>query len=355
MISAAAFLNEKAFEVSIEGHLTRLYKLKNAKGMDVSITNYGGRIVSLHVPDLCGHLTDVVVGFNSLDDYIRSSEPYYGCIIGRYGNRIKKGKFILDGKSYSLFINNGQNTLHGGKKGFQSVVWSANQLNDSTLELQYLSKDGEENFPGNLDVRVIYSVSHNNELILDYEAKTDKKTIINLTNHTFFNLNGEGSGTINNHLLKIEAHNFTPIDSTSIPLGSIKSVSGTPFDFKKPIAIGRRLKENNEQLRNGNGYDHNFVLDGSGLKHAATITGDKSGIVMDVLTDEPGLQFYGGNFMQGKNVFKSGVRDKVQTAFCLETQHFPDSPNHPSFPSTVLSPGELYKTKSIYRFSTIPK
>jgi aldose 1-epimerase len=251
-----------------------------------------------------------------------------------------------------LFQNNGPNTLHGGKKGFQAVMWDASQPNDTTLVLHYVSPDGEEGFPGNLDVTVTYSVTADNGFKCDYVAKTDKKTVVNLTNHAFFNLNGEGSGSINNHILQIHASRYTPVDSTLIPTGKIEPVAGTPFDFTKPTAIGARLEEDNQQLKYGKGYDHNYVLNGGkGMKKAATVIGDKSGIVMEVHTEEPGLQFYGGNFMQGKNTFKGGSKDEFRTAFCLETQHFPDAPNQPSFPSITLSPGETYKTTSVYKFS----
>ncbi len=344
----------EAFQDTIDGKGTDLYILKNGNGMTAAITNYGGRLVSLIVPNKNGKPTDVVVGFGSVQDYIKSTEAYFGATIGRFGNRIAKGKFTLDGKKYILYKNNGPNTLHGGKKGFGDVVWDAKQLNDSTLELHYISKDEEEGFPGNLDVTVTYTITGNNEFKCDYLATTDKKTVVNLTNHAFFNLNGEGSGTINNHLLQINATQYTPVDSTLIPLGKHEPVEGTPFDFRNPTAIGARVNDAaNNQLKFGKGYDHNFVLnDGSKtMKHAATITGDLSGIAMEVHTQEPGLQFYGGNFMQSKNTFKTGVKDDFRTAFCLETQHFPDSPNQPSFPSTVLEPGQKYQTSSLYRFS----
>lgn len=348
--------DKKNFETTIDGKQTDLYVLKNHNGMEAAITNYGGRLVSLVVPDKNGKMTDVVVGFNSVEDYQKSTEPYFGATIGRYGNRIAKGKFSLDGKQYQLSINNGINTLHGGKKGFQDVVWDADQLNDSTLQLTYLSKDMEEGFPGNLTVKVTYSLTADNGFKAQYEATTDKTTVVNLTNHAFFNLNGEGSGTILNHIVQIDADKYNPIDTGFIPLGPIATVKGTPFDFTTPTAIGARISEDNIQLKNGKGYDHNFVLNGpkvEGLNHAAKVTGDKSGIVMDVYTEEPGLQFYSGNFMLGKNTFSDGSKDDFRTAFAMETQHFPDSPNEPSYPSTVLKPGQVYKTYSIYDFSTI--
>jgi len=345
--------DKKAFQQTIDGKQTDLYTLKNGD-ITAAVTNYGGRLVGLWVPDKNGNPVDVVVGFGSVEGFKNSTEPYFGATIGRYGNRIANGKFSLDGKEYTLFTNNGPNTLHGGKKGFQDVVWDAKQTSDSTLELHYLSPDGEEGFPGNLDVTVTYTLTSNNELRFDYTATTDKKTVVNLTNHAFFNLNGEGSGTINNHILQIDADNYTPVDSTLIPLGKNEGVEGTPFDFRSATAIGARVNDStNMQLKNGTGYDHNFVLrDASkNMKHAATITGDKSGVVMDVYTEEPGLQFYGGNFMQAKNTLKSGAVDSFRTAFCLETQHFPDSPNQPQFPPTVLEPGQTYQTASLYRFS----
>ena len=346
--------DKKNFEDTVDGKQTNLYVLKNHNGMTAAITNYGGRLVSLLVPDKDGKMTDVVVGFNSLEDYANSTESYFGATIGRVGNRIAQGEFSLDGKKYSLFKNNGPNTLHGGKKGFQAVVWNADQPNDSTLILTYLSKDMEEGFPGNLNVKVTYSLTSDNGFKCEYEATTDKKTVVNLTNHAFFNLNGEGSGTILNHSVQLFADGYTPIDSTMIPTGKIEPVAGTPFDFTKPVTIGARIEQDNQQLKYGNGYDHNFVLNETkvnGLNHAATVIGDRSGIVMDIYTEEPGLQFYSGNFMQGKNTFKDGSKDDFRTAFAMETQHFPDSPNQPSFPSIVLNPGQTYHTVSVYQFS----
>ena len=343
-----------SFKKEIDGKQTMLYTLKNKNNAEAIFTNYGGRLVSLLVPDKDGKLVDVVVGFKSVNDYEKSTEPYFGATIGRYGNRIAKGKFTLEGKTYSLFTNNGQNTLHGGKKGYQYVVWDATQPSANTLVLHYLSKDGDENFPGNLDVKVTYTLTDDNELKMDYEAKTDKTTIVNLTNHAFFNLNGDGSGEILNHEVQIYADEYTPVDSTLIPTGKIEKVKGTPFDFTKATTIGARINDKNEQLTFGKGYDHNYVLNKTkamGMFHAATVKGDKSGIVMDIYTQEPGLQFYSGNFMQSKNTFKTGAKDDFRTAIALETQHFPDSPNQPAFPSTVLKPGQVYKTSSVYKFS----
>jgi len=341
------------FTDTLDGKITDLYILKNANGMTVAITNYGGRVVSLLVPDKEGKFRDVSAGFGKVRDYTSPNDMYFGAAIGRYGNRIANAKFTLDGKEYKLAANNGPNSLHGGPKGFHAVVWEAKPVNDSTLELSYHSNDGEEGFPGNLHVKITCALTANNELTFDYEATTDKKTVVNLTNHTYFNLNGEGSGTINNHLLQIHADRYTPVDSTLIPTGKLEPVEGTPFDFRQPQAIGSRIEADHQQLKYGKGYDHNFVLNenkSAGLNHAATVVGDKSDIVMHVFTQEPGVQFYGGNFMDGKNTFKSGAKDGFRTAFCLETQHFPDSPNQPSFPSTVLEPGQTYRTKTVYRF-----
>jgi aldose 1-epimerase len=349
-------LDKKNFRTTIDGKPTGLYILKNNNGVQAAITNYGGRLVSLLVPAKNGKLTNVVVGFDNIQQYQTSTEPYFGAIIGRYGNRIANGKFILDGKEYLLYKNNGTNTLHGGKKGFQYVVWDAKRIGNSILELTYLSKNMEEGYPGNLKVKVTYRLTNNNELKIDYQASTDKKTVVNLSNHAFFNLDEQGSGTINKHLLMINADNYTPVNSTLIPVGKIEPVSGTPFDFRKPTLIGKGLDENNAQIKNGKGYDHNFVLnvnEETDLNTAAIVTGERTGIVMEVLTEEPGVQFYGGNFIQSKNTIRGGGKDDFRTAFCLETQHFPDSPNQPSFPGTVLRPGEIYKTSTVFRFSTI--
>lgn len=353
-ISTASLPERAAFETTIDNKKTDLFILKNSHNVQAAFTNYGGRLVSLLVPDKHGKLVDVVVGFDSVQQYQTSTEPYFGATIGRFGNRIAKGRFSLNNKQYTLLTNNGPNTLHGGKKGFQDVVWDATQLNDQTIVFQYLSKDGEEGFPGNLNVKVTYTLTDNNELKMDYEATTDKTTVVNLTNHAFFNLNGQGSGSILNHLLQINAEQFLPVDSTLIPLGNKESVVGTPFDFKNGEIIGSRIDEEDLQLKNGKGYDHNFVLNKSvqDLKNAAVrVEGDQSGIVMEIFTLEPGIQFYSGNFMLGKNKIRYGKMDDFRTAFALETQHFPDAPNQPAFPSTILTPGEKYSTTSVYKFS----
>jgi len=346
--------SKAAFQKIIDGKNTDLFILRNKNNVEAAFTNYGARILSLSIPDQSGKLTDVIAGFKGVEVYQQSTEPYFGATIGRYGNRIAKGKFKLDGVEYSIFINNSPNALHGGKKGFQDVVWDVRQLNGQTLEFSYLSKDMEEGFPGNLHVKVIYTLSDDNELMINYEAFTDKKTVINLTNHAFFNLNGEGSGSILNHTLKINAGLYTPVDSTLIPLGKLDSVAGSPFDFRQARRIGESIDDDHIQLKYGKGYDHNFVLNTgqNGILNAAAIVmGDKSGIMMEIFTREPGIQFYSGNFMKGKNTFKGGSKDDFRTAFCLETQHFPDSPNQPLFPTTVLNPGEVYKTNSVYKFS----
>ncbi|RYE12005.1 MAG: galactose mutarotase, partial [Sphingobacteriales bacterium] len=313
---------------------------------------YGGRIVSLLLPDKNGNVTDVIVGPESVEGFEKSTEPYYGATIGRYGNRIAKGKFTIDGKEYTSSLNNGPNTLHGGKKGFQYVVWDGKQVDSTTLELTYLSKDMEEGYPGNLNVKVTYQLTDDNTLKVSYEATTDKTTVVNLTNHAFYNLNGSGSGEILNHTLQIDADGYIPVDSTLIPTGEIAKVAGTPFDFTKPTTIGQRINVENEQLKNGKGYDHNYALNKhDDTKAIATITGDLTGITMEVFTVEPGLQFYSGNFMQGKNIIKYGKPDVFRTSFALETQHYPDSPNQPQFPSTLLKPGQTYQTHTVYKFS----
>jgi aldose 1-epimerase len=342
------------FDTLIDGKKVALYQIENKNHVNASFTNFGGRIISLTVPDQVGKMTDVVVGFKTIHEYVKASEPYFGATIGRYGNRIAKGKFAIDGTTYQSPTNNKVNMLHGGTKGYQYVVWDAKKLDDATLEFTYLSVNGEMGFPGNLQVKVIYQLTDDNALKITYEATTDKKTVVNLTNHAFFNLNGEGSGPILDHKLQVFADKYTPVDSTLIPTGVLALVKNTPFDFNELETIGKRIENDNEQLKNGKGYDHNFVLKGDQKgKKAAKVIGDKSGIVMEIYTDEPGLQLYSGNFMEGNNTFKNGSKDEFRTAFCLETQHFPDSPNQKDFPSTVLKPGDRYYTVSEYKFSVV--
>lgn len=346
-------LDDSAFDINKDGKAVKLYWLRSAT-MQLAITNYGGRLVGLWTPDKNGKMIDVVVGLGSVKEYVESTEPYFGATIGRVGNRIAKGKFTLNGERYSVPINNGENSLHGGKNGFQYVVWDAEQPNETTLILNYLSPDMEEGFPGNLNVKVTYSLSDENTVRMEYEATTDKATPVNLTNHAFFNLNGEGSGTILNHSMQIYADKYSPVDKGLIPIGKLEDVKETPFDFIEVHTIGERIDFEDIQLKNGSGYDHNFVLNGTKLQnmnHAATVVGDESGIKMNIFTQEPGLQFYSGNFMRSKNTFKSGVKDNYRTAFCLETQHFPDALNQTSFPSIVLNPNETYHTISEYNFS----
>lgn len=347
--------DKKGFEKTVLNKPAHLFVVKNKAGVEAAFTNYGARWVSMIVPDKNGKFTDVIVGFDNVDGFVSSAEPFFGATIGRYGNRIKAGKITVAGKTYNLDINNGPHTLHGGKGGFHNVMWEGQQVNDSAVAFTYTSPDGEMGFPGTLQAKVTYTLTGNNTIKLDYEAATDKATVCNLTNHAFFNLNGSGSGTINNHILQINADEYTPVDSTLIPFGKMERVAGTPFDFTTPTAIGTRVMDTtNTQLKYGKGYDHNYVLrkgTTNGTTSVANITGDVSGITMNVFTVEPGLQFYGGNFMQSKNNIKGGKKDDFRTAFCLETHHFPDSPNQPGYPSTLLEPGKKYETHSMYQFS----
>jgi aldose 1-epimerase len=343
------------FQKNIDGKVTNLYLLKNDQ-IKVYITNYGGRIVSILTPDRSGQIGDVVLGFKSIDDYLSANGPYHGALIGRVGNRIAKGKFKLGSETYSLPINNNENHLHGGPEGFNNQVWEVKAADDSSITMNYFSSDGEMGYPGNLDVEVMYSLNDENELLITYKATTDKSTPVNLTNHAFFNLAGEANGTINDHLLKLNADHFSPVDKTLIPLGENRSVEGTPFDFRTPKTIGRdlNLQETDLQMEYGGGYDHNFVLnkekDGE-MSLAAYVIDPKSGRRMDIFTEEPGIQFYGGNFMDGSDIGKYGKKFLYRESFALETQHFPDSPNQPSFPNTILNPGEVYQSKSVYKFS----
>ncbi|MBL7800162.1 MAG: galactose mutarotase [Chitinophagales bacterium] len=343
------------FDTIVDGRAVRLFLLKNINEMEVTITNYGARVVSLTTPDNQGSLADIVLGFSSIDDYLKANEPYFGALIGRYGNRIANGKFTLNSQGYTLATNNGVNHLHGGEKGFNAVVWDARQINAKTLELSYLSVDGEEGYPGNLNVKVIYTLTDSNELKVEYSATSDQPTVVNLTHHSFFNLCGEGNGTINDHVLHINADAYTPIDIGLIPTGTLEPVNGTPFDFRTPKMIKTDIQKQNQQLSFGHGYDHNFVLNNTtknaeGLSFAAKITEPLSGRTMEVWTNEPGLQFYSGNFLSGVDIGKCGKPYLFRTAFCLETQHFPNSPNQPNFPTTVLLPDANYHSVCVYKF-----
>lgn len=348
-------LKTSDFQTEIGGKKTDLYLLKNEQ-IEVYITNYGGRIVSLLTPGKKGVMGDVVLGFKSIADYLKAKTPFHGCIIGRYGNRIAKGSFELDGTTHQLPINNNENHLHGGPDGFHNQVWDVVAVDENSIAMTYLSKDGEMGYPGNLSVEVTYAINEKNELSIAYKATTDKATPINLTNHAFFNLAGQAKGSINDHLLMINADHFTPVDEGLIPLGETRSVEDGPFDFRRAKTIGRDLNQqaSNTQLRRGGGYDHNFVLnkDSQGrMSLAARVVDPKSGRQMDVFTEEPGIQFYGGNFMDGSDVGKYGTKFEYRASFALETQHYPDSPNQANFPNTILRPGKTYQTQSIYRFS----
>ena len=331
------------------------FTLKNQRGMEVKIINFGGIVTSIKVPDRSGKFADVVLGFDNPDDYLKP-HPSFGAAVGRYANRIAKGRFTLNGVEYKLAVNNGENHLHGGIKGFDDVFWTAEQVNTAAgpaVRLTYLSKDGEEGYPGNLNVTMTYTLTLRNELRIDYVATTDKDTVINLTHHSYFNLAGEGNGDILNHRLKLNAARFTPTDAGSIPTGELRSVRGTPFDFLTPHAIGDRINQDDEQLKFGNGYDHNFVINGrmGSLRQAAVVTDPSSGRVMEVWTTEPGIQLYTGNFLDGTLVGPSGKAYQRRSGFCLETQHYPDSPNKPNFPTTTLKKGATFKSTTIYRFT----
>lgn len=342
-------IHKEIFGKTLDGKEVELYTLNNENGVELEIMTYGAAIVSLKVPDKDGQIDDIVLGYDNLKDYIDNS-PYFGATIGRYANRIKRGQFTLNGVKYQLTINDGRNHLHGGVKGFDKVFWEANSFKESDgvgVKLTYHSKDGEEGYPGNLTASVTYTLTNNNELKMEYEATTDKPTIVNLTNHSYFNLAGQGIGNILSHKLMINADSFTPVDDELIPTGEIKTVKETPMDFTSPIAIGERIDEVK------GGYDHNFVLnsENNSLSLAAQVYEPTSGRVMEIYTTQPGIQFYSGNFLDGTITGKQERIYKKHYAFCLEPQHFPDSPNHPNFPSVVLNPGEKYLQQSVYVFS----
>ena len=347
-------ITKASFGKTAEGAPVDLYTLKNASGMEVAIATFGGRIVSLKAPGRNGQFTDVVLGFDNMEGYL-GEHPYFGALVGRYGNRIAKGQFKLDGKTYKLAINNGVNALHGGLKGFDKVVWTAREVpgGDPSVELTYVSKDGEEGYPGSLTEKVTYSLTAANELKIEYSATTDKDTVVNVTNHSYFNLAGQGHGDILSHVLQLNAAKFTPVDAGLIPTGELKNVEGTPFDFRQPTVIGSRINAEDEQIKRGGGYDHNFVVDGSAgtLRLAARVSEPTSGRVLEVSTTEPGVQFYTGNFLDGTVKGKGGVAYAKRTGFCLETQHFPDSPNHPDFPTTALKAGAEYNSTTVFKFS----
>lgn len=328
----------------------KLITLRN-KFIEATFTNYGARITGLITPDKQGKPVDVVAGFATVNDYIQATSAYYGPTIGRYANRIAGGKFILNDMTYQLPINNGPNCLHGGG-GLHNKVWEITDEQEDRISMRILSPDGEDGFPGDMEVKVTFTLK-DKDWIIDYEATSNKDTVINLTNHAYFNLNGEGTGAISGHYMQINADSYTPVDANLIPTGDFEAVANTPFDFRQPKAIGQQIDADNEQIKKGNGYDHNYVLNKNRtheLSLAARATGEKSGIVMEVLTTEPGMQFYTGNFMDGTNIFKDGAPDSRRTTFALETQHFPDSPNQPAFPSTLLKPGMVFKSTTIYRF-----
>src|SRR5467141_3529374 len=350
-------IRKETFGKTASGEQIGLYTLSNKKGMEVAITNFGATVVVLKVPDRAGKVADVVLGFDTLQGY-ENGTAYFGATVGRYGNRIGGGKFSIDGKTYTLPKNNGDNTLHGGITGFNKKVWKAREIaskGGESLEFSYLSADGEEGFPGNLSVKVVFALpADRNELKIDYTATTDKDTVLNLTNHSYFNLAGEGNGDILDHVMTLHAKQFTPVEKGLIPTGELKNVAGTPMDFNSATAIGKRINESDEQLVFGKGYDHNWVLaragGGNGLSIAAEAYDPKSGRRLEVLTTEPGVQFYSGNFLDGSKG-KANKAYGQRAAFCLETQHFPDSPNHPNFPSTLLKPNSVFRSQTVFRFS----
>ncbi|GGG79032.1 aldose 1-epimerase [Parapedobacter pyrenivorans] len=348
---------EHLFDHQISGKHTHLIVLENNRGVAVALSDYGARIVSLIVPDKQGDPTDVVLGFDSIQGYLSAQEPYHGVTVGRFANRIASGRFTIDGETFSVQPNNGPNALHGGAGGFHSKVWDRRVVYKEKVDFYYVSTDGEEGFPGRLSVMVKYRLTDENELVISYRAETDKPTVINLTNHAFFNLNGEGNGDVLDHILEIPADKYLPVDETQIPTGVVEAVENTPFDFRGPKSIGQDIKTANDQLAGANGgYDHNYVLNpatGGIPTLAATIHSPLTGIRLDVLTTEPGLQLYTGNFLNGKDIGRQGNPYGKYGAFCLETQHFPDAPNHPDFPSTLLLPGQVFQSETRYRFSVL--
>ena len=349
-------MTQAPFGVTPDGQQVTLYTFSNPSGMEARVIDLGGIIVSLRVPDSAGQLDDVVLGFDSLEGYV-AEHPYFGALIGRYGNRIANGSFTLDGENYQLPVNNGPNSLHGGNRGFDKVVWRGEPFeneNGRGIILRYTSPDGEEGYPGTLEARVTYTLTDDNELIFDYHATADRATPVNLTQHSYFNLAGNGSGTILDHEVELNASRFTPVNSDLIPTGELQPVAGTPFDFGVPTPIGARIDADDEQLRFAGGYDHNFVVNGAAgtLRPAARVEDPQSGRIMEVMVTAPGVQFYSGNFLDGTTVGKNGRVYRQGDAFCLEPQVFPDSPNKPRFPSARLNPGDTYVNRMVFRFST---
>ena len=352
VLAAAMAVTQSTFGTTADGASVEAFTLTNAHGVEVRIIAYGAVIQSLKTPDRSGRADDIVTGFDTLAGYLDRSR-YFGAVVGRYANRIANARFTLDGTTYELAANNGKNHLHGGRRGFDKVVWSGTpfERKDAVgVTLTYVSRDGEEGYPGTLHVSVRYTLTDRNELRIDYTAATDKATPVNLTNHSYFNLAGDGRGDILGHLLTIEADRYTPTDDTQIPTGELAAVDGTPFDFRLPTAVGARIDADNEQIRRGKGYDHNFVVRGAGLRHAARLIDPASGRTMDVATTEPGIQFYSGNNLDGSAVGKGGHVYGRRTSLCLETQHYPDSPNQPAFPSTILRPGKEFASTTVFTF-----
>ena len=355
MSKSTGNISQAPFGKTADGTPVEIYTLRNSHGAQAKIMTYGGIVQSLSMPDKHGHFADVVLGYDTLDGYLTNS-PYFGALIGRYGNRIANGKFTLEGQTYTLATNNPPNCLHGGLVGFDKVVWTARPMETSdgpALILTYVSKGGEEGFPGNLAVTAVYTLTDENALKLEYTATTDAPTVVNLTHHSYFNLAGEGHGDILNEVVYITADKTTPVDSTLIPTGKFADVTGTPFDFRKPTTIGARINDPDPVLQYGPGYDHNWVINKplGQLGMMAQVTDPASGRVMQVWSDQPGLQFYAGNFLDGTITGKGGAVYQRRNAFCMEPQHYPDSPNHPNFPTTELKPGETYHSTIIYKFS----
>lgn len=351
-----ALLDASAFSTEVDNKPVALYTLESGNGLYMQVTNLGGRVVSLFAPDKTGKYEDVVLGFNNIDSYLHNpGERYLGPVVGRYANRIAQGQFMLDGVTYQLPLNNNGQTLHGGLTGLDMVAWNVDEVTDNEIKMSCVSPDGTDGFPGNLTVRMTYTLTPQNEFKIHYEATTDKPTVVNLSHHGLFNLKGEGNGTILDHMVTLNASHITPVDSVLIPTGEIAPVEGTPFDFRTPHAIGERIDADNQQLKNARGYDHNWVVDrktANEVEWVATVEEPASGRVMEVWSDQPGVQFYTGNFFNGKVTGKYGRTQNFREALALETQKFPDSPNHPNFPSTRLNPGETYTQTCIYKFYT---